>query len=311
MTKRVRSLDYYGYVEQPRCDVKDDGLGDVVEQQGKNMEKISEMERVDEEYGEKINSIESGIASVSEAMEEVTASIETMSASITQLTSELNALKEIVAKTDPSVTYEITADNFSASKMYKNGTQKLMTDVDKRGSNITFPVSSTGNTIWNLNGHTLTLGRQNYGAVIVRGAKELTIKGNGTLQSVVDNPLIWCAGAGCVVNIKGTVRTNFISNNGNSECVYCESGTINITGGVFMASGVTSSKYLLNCKDSNYNNGTAKIVVTGGKFYGFDPKDNEAEGEHTSFMAEGYTTVESTEVVDGNEVLVYTAKKIS
>ena len=36
--------------------------------------------------------------------------------------------------------------------------------------------------------------------------------------------------------------------------------------------------------------GTAKIIVTGGKFWDFDPYDNSAEGEHTNFYAEGYLT---------------------
>ena len=291
-------------------------MGEIIEQQEKTTEKINEMEEVDEDVMEKLGNVEENMesvneamSSVTEAMASVTESMSSLEATMSALTKDFNTLKDIVAKSDPSVTYEITSESFSASKMYKDGTQKLMTDIDKSGSNITFPVTSAGNTIWNMNGHTLTLGRQNYGAVLVRGTKELTIKGNGTLQSVVDHPLIWAAGANCVVNINGTVRTNFISNNGNSECIYCESGTINITGGVFMSSGVTSSKYLLNCKDANYQSGTAKIIVTGGKFYGFDPKDNEAEGEHTNFMAEGYTTVESTEIIDGQEVLVYTAKK--
>ena len=42
-----------------------------------------------------------------------------------------------------------------------------------------------------------------------------------------------------------------------------------------------------------YNNGTAKIVVNGGKFYKFNPADNAAEGAGTSFLAEGYKSVDN------------------
>jgi hypothetical protein len=61
----------------------------------------------------------------------------------------------------------------------------------------------------------------------------------------------------------------------------------------------------LNCYDANYRAGTAKIVVTGGKFYDFNPDDNSAEGEHTSFVPEGYHVEAST---DGDST-VYTVKK--
>jgi hypothetical protein len=61
----------------------------------------------------------------------------------------------------------------------------------------------------------------------------------------------------------------------------------------------------LNCYDANYRAGTAKIIVTGGKFYDFNPADNGAEGEHTSFVPEGYHVETS---IDG-ESTVYTVKK--
>lgn len=83
-------------------------------------------------------------------------------------------------------------------------------------------------------------------------------------------------------------------------------GTINISGGIFKNNG---SPYLLNCYDANYRSGKAKIVVTGGKFYDFDPGNNTAEGPNTSFLAEGYTSVASTVVEEGVEHTVYTVKK--
>jgi hypothetical protein len=86
--------------------------------------------------------------------------------------------------------------------------------------------------------------------------------------------------------------------------IYCYDGTINITNGTFRNDG-EDMKFLLNCKDENYRAGTAKIIVTGGKFYDFNPADNSAEGEHTSFVPEGYH-VETSQ--DGDST-VYTVKK--
>ncbi|MBO6254847.1 MAG: hypothetical protein J6O49_14570, partial [Bacteroidaceae bacterium] len=60
-----------------------------------------------------------------------------------------------------------------------------------------------------------------------------------------------------------------------------------------------------NCYDANRAAGTAKIVVTGGKFYDFNPADNSAEGEHTNFVAEGY----HVEVSQDGDSTVYTVKK--
>jgi hypothetical protein len=47
----------------------------------------------------------------------------------------------------------------------------------------------------------------------------------------------------------------------------------------------------------------------GGKFYDFDPANNAAEGEGTSFVPEGYESVHTTEEIDGVIHDVYTVKK--
>ena len=67
--------------------------------------------------------------------------------------------------------------------------------------------------------------------------------------------------------------------------------------------------FTLNCYDANYRSGKANIVVMGGKFYDFDPANNAAEGEGTSFVPEGYESVHTTEEIDGVVHDVYTVKK--
>ncbi len=85
---------------------------------------------------------------------------------------------------------------------------------------------------------------------------------------------------------------------GNMHAVYVHTGTAEINGGVFEIQQTASSgkeyEFVLNCYDANYKNGTASIVVKGGTFVGFNPANCKAEGENTNFVAEGYTSVETT-----------------
>ena len=50
---------------------------------------------------------------------------------------------------------------------------------------------------------------------------------------------------------------------------------------------------LLNCLDTNYKNGTAKINVFGGSFFKFDPAKNSCEGQNTDFVPTGYKSSRS------------------
>ena len=97
---------------------------------------------------------------------------------------------------------------------------------------------------------------------------------------------------------------------GNCDAVYVFSGTAEIKGGVFelqKTSGTPGKdyEYMLNCYDANYKNGTAKIIVTGGTFIGFNPADCQAEGAHTNFLAPGYVSVKTK--VNGKDA--WTVKK--
>ena len=74
---------------------------------------------------------------------------------------------------------------------------------------------------------------------------------------------------------------------------YCAKTVLNIYGGVFEQKG-GSSTYLINCFDKPYKAGYCSVKIMGGTFVGFNPADNTAEGEHTNFVAPGYTSVETT-----------------
>ncbi len=73
-----------------------------------------------------------------------------------------------------------------------------------------------------------------------------------------------------------------------------QAGTLVVNGGfyeVYPDINTNDYRYLLNCIDASYNNGTAKIIVKGGTFVNFDPSNNAAEGANTNFVAEGYTVI--------------------
>lgn len=84
-----------------------------------------------------------------------------------------------------------------------------------------------------------------------------------------------------------------------------QKGTATVKGGSFSVypdNGTNDSRYLLNCIDANYKDGTAKIVVTGGTFTDFNPQNNAAEGAGTSFVdADKYTVTEENGKFTVNE----------
>ena len=63
---------------------------------------------------------------------------------------------------------------------------------------------------------------------------------------------------------------------GNISSVYVHSGTAYINGGYYKVqqiSGVNGYGETINCYDANFKNGTAKVIISGGSFYNFDPTD--------------------------------------
>lgn len=119
--------------------------------------------------------------------------------------------------------------------------------------------------------------------------------GSGSLYNIA----VWAHNGSKVTINAGEFITGDDVNGEANHCVYAAGGsTIEITGGLFKSTGKTD--WLLNCQD---NNGT--IVITGGTFVGFNPADCISEGEHTSFVAEGYEV--TVEEIDG--VNYYTVVK--
>ena len=95
--------------------------------------------------------------------------------------------------------------------------------------------------------------------------------------------------------------------NGNIHAVYVTEGVAEIKGGTFEVQqkypdAEKADEFVLNCLDENYKNGTAKIIVTGGTFIGFNPGDCKAEGNGTNFVAPGYASIANGTTADGRTI---------
>lgn len=82
---------------------------------------------------------------------------------------------------------------------------------------------------------------------------------------------------------------------GGGTAVQVEKGTANINGGTFACEPYSNPtygyKFLINCIDSAYKNGTAKVSIKGGSFVNFDPSDSASENPKGNFCASGYVAV--------------------
>ena len=205
--------------------------------------------------------------------------------------------------------YHITNEN--SSKL--GGVGEMILDEDiTRTSSIVAPLAPAYDAIWNLNGHKITVeGTPKSGVYMNRYTSNLEISGEGIIHAEGTYGLWNSTTTGKIVINDG------VTIEAQTHAVYAEKGVIEINGGIFKLINWEEApkddngnlKFLLNCLDTNYKNSSANIIVTGGKFYDFDPSNCVAEGIGTSFVAEGYTSVMTTEIIDGIEHKVYTVKK--
>ena len=205
--------------------------------------------------------------------------------------------------------YHVTNEN--SSKL--GGVGEMILDEDiTRTSSIVAPLAPAYDAVWNLNGHKITVeGTPKSGVYMNRYTSNLEISGEGIIHAEGTYGLWNSTTTGKIVINDG------VTIEAQTHAVYAEKGVIEINGGIFKLINWEEApkddngnlKFLLNCLDTNYKNGSANIIVTGGKFYDFDPSNCVAEGIGTSFVAEGYTSVMTTEIIDGIEHKVYTVKK--
>ena len=132
----------------------------------------------------------------------------------------------------------------------------------------------------------------NFCALIVDADTTINAGENGGIDTGVNG------GYGINVRNGATLTINGGSYYGGGTAVQVQKGTLTITGGHFAVEAFGEPygyNFLLNCIDSAYKNGTAKIIVKGGTFVNFDPSNNSAEGAGTNFVADGYKVVSATQ----------------
>lgn len=142
-----------------------------------------------------------------------------------------------------------------------------------------------------LAGHTVTAdfgeGNNNWCGLYIFDS-ELTVTGDGTFTAFATT-------GGYVFHV---VRSDLYIENGtfsgNPTVVNVQVGTAYIRGGRFSTPD-EDKRYVLNCIDANYKNGTADIVVTGGYFLDFDPANCAAEGAGTDFVPVDYKSIAAEE----------------
>ena len=132
-------------------------------------------------------------------------------------------------------------------------------------------------------------------ALIVRG--KLTINGEGEVYcegGPGSNSAIMVDDNGELIINGGTYNVATDKSGKCNSTIYAISATckIEINGGVFMnEEGSNGHAFVLNQLDDITVN---CFSVKGGTFIGFNPADNNSDGAHTNYVAEGYRAVEIT-----------------
>ena len=138
------------------------------------------------------------------------------------------------------------------------------------------------NIVIDLNGHTIkntediwNEDAKIWSLISVRNGGILTLLdssefGNGTLHAKENDCFaIDVRNGGMLIIESGTYI-------GNISSVYVHSGTAYINGGYYKVQQISSVNgygETINCYDANFKNGTAKVVISGGSFYNFNPTD--------------------------------------
>ena len=211
------------------------------------------------------------------------------------LTNDVNVQVVIEPNFDnPDELYDITAGKKLVADLAEGGDITLSSNADMpetaivSGEGKTASLNLNGKTIFNTNDLWNTPA-DDWSLISVRGGASLTISGDGTLKAKANDCFAVDVQDGSTVTINGG---HYV---GNIHAVYVEKGTAIINGGTYVVQQKYSAdkpdEFVLNCYDANRANGTAKIIVTGGKFINFNPADCYAEGAHTNFVADGYASI--------------------
>ena len=167
-------------------------------------------------------------------------------------------------------------------------TVRLLADVEQNAQ-LTIDKSITldlnGKTIKN----TADIWGETANAILsIKNGAKVTITGNGTIAAKEND----CYTIN-VVNGDLTIENGTFV--GNISVVQVQKGSLTINGGAFsllqkMTDGKGENRYLINCIDNAYADGSATVAISGGTFVGFDPNvspEKKVDGKTPSFAAPG------------------------
>lgn len=213
-------------------------------------------------------------------------------------------------------TYDAVKANIEAGKEVTLSEDYFVADKSKGVTldvGVTSVLNLNGKKFSNKNGY-----KENKAALQVHG--DLTINGDGEVYcegGANNNAIIVEQGGHLVIN-GGTYNVGANTNSGKSNATifvmgpdkYGKNGSVEINGGVFMAeAGSDGTPFVLNQHDAITVN---CFSVKGGTFIGFNPADNNADGAHTNYVADGYhSTKVSTDPATGISTYVVTKEGVT
>ena len=190
--------------------------------------------------------------------------------------------------------YTTLQDAFQAAT--KGDTVKLLTDVHTNGTDsydarlmIRVPITL------DFNEHTIyspdNMGNNNTNFVALNVAADTTLKATTGGIDTGKN-------GGYAINVYKGAKLTIDGGKyyGGGTAVQVQKGELTINNGYFDAEAFSGSygyNFIINCIDSAYKDGTAKVAIKGGYFAHFNPANNKAEGAGTNFVADGYVAATS------------------
>lgn len=199
---------------------------------------------------------------------------------------------------DKNAVYPVTSASKMKEALSNGGIVSVNTEIktDNIGDTVADRVIISQPTTLNLDAKIVSpdnMGENNtnFCALIVDADTTINASENGGIDTGTNG------GYGINVRNGANLTINGGTYYGGGTAVQVQKGTLTINGGHFAVEPFGDPygyNFLLNCVDSAYKNGIAKIIVKGGTFVNFDPSNNTAEGEGTNFVADGYKVVSET-----------------
>ena len=119
----------------------------------------------------------------------------------------------------------------------------------------------------------------------------LIIDADVTINATAEGGINTGTNGGYAINVRNGAKLTINGGTyyGGGTAVQVQKGTLIINDGTFACEPYSNPtygyKFLINCIDAAWKDGTAKISIKGGTFVKFDPSDSASENPHGKFLA--------------------------